>query len=111
VNFAAVAYLLAWTLIAGREAAKPWVRRIAEGLHRLLRLPFLRLLGRHSIQVYSLHVFLIYGVHLIDAQTDPWTEGFKTMVLVAAIAALAVPALCREGVLSLARRPHAMQDG
>lgn len=108
VNFAAAAYLMAWTLIAGPAARSTIIRGMATTLNRLLRLPFLRLLGRHSLQVYSLHVFLVYGIHLIDVQTDPWTQSVKTIVLAAAIACVALFALCREIALLQAKRRHAL---
>jgi hypothetical protein len=110
INFIAAAYLTAWTLIAGRSVHNRIVRGISDGLDWLLRLPFLRLLGRHSLQVYSLHVFLIYGIHLIDARTPVWTQGVKTIVLAAAIVSLGLLALYREARFYQARRQPAVAD-
>jgi hypothetical protein len=107
VNFTAVAYLVGWTLMAGPSARSAPVRGIATFLNRFLRLPFLRLLGRHSLQVYCLHVFLVYCVRLVDAQTDLWSQALKTVVLVTAIAFLGLLALYRETRLIQARQGRA----
>jgi hypothetical protein len=96
LNFLASGYALAWTLSVGREAAAAPVRRIAGALRVLFAFPFLRLLGRHSLQVYAWHVVLVYLLKLVDGYFGPFGEVTKTAIAVTAILLLALPALLRE---------------
>lgn len=95
-NFAAIGYLVAWTMIAGTESQNPLVRRIAEGLHALFQLPFLRLIGRHSLHVYVWHVLVIYLLKGVDHHYGPFGEATKTAIAILAVGSLAIPALWRE---------------
>ena len=95
-NFAADTYLIAWTLIAGPRTGNAALASIAAALRWLFNQPFLRFIGRHSLQTYTLHVFLVYGIRALDINYGPWTQGTKTAVVLGAIAALALPALYRE---------------
>ncbi|HYD97895.1 MAG TPA: OpgC domain-containing protein [Alphaproteobacteria bacterium] len=95
-NFVALAYLVAWLLIAGHEAANRWVRGIAAILERVFSLPFLVLLGRHSLMVYTFHVFVAYGAKALEWRHGGFTEWEKALVVAVAVASLALPALFQE---------------
>jgi hypothetical protein len=62
LNFAALVYAVTWALIAGPRSPHPCVRLVAAALWRLFTLPFLVLLGKHSLQVYAYHVALVYAL-------------------------------------------------
>jgi hypothetical protein len=110
LNFLATGYLLAWTLIAAPRAAEAWLRRIAELLARLFSLPFLRLIGRHSLQVYVFHVFVVYLMLAVDRSFGPFPEVARTALALVAIASLAIPAWLREADLrALLRQPIGLQ--
>lgn len=96
VNFAALAYAAAWLLIAGPRSADARIRRAAGTASALFRLPFLRLIGRHSLQVYAFHVPIAYAVMALDSHFGPFGEVTKTAIAVVGIALLALPALARE---------------
>ncbi|KQT88458.1 OpgC domain-containing protein [Aurantimonas sp. Leaf443] len=96
LNFAAVASGIAWLLIAGPDHASPRVRGVSSALSCLFRLPFLRLLGRHSLQVYAWHVVIVYLVRFVDFETPRFNQPLKTAIALACIALLSLPALYRE---------------
>lgn len=99
LNFVATGYLLAWTLIAGPRASEEWLRKVAAFLTGLFSLSFLRLLGRHSLQVYVFHVVLVYAVLALDRLWGPFSEPVRTALAIGAIASLAIPAWLREADL------------
>ncbi|MFN4088127.1 MAG: OpgC family protein [Alphaproteobacteria bacterium] len=96
LNFAALAYLVTWTIRAGPDAAHAPVRRMAGLLSGLFTLSFLRLLGRHSLQVYAWHVILVYLLKAVDHGIGPFNEATKTLIALTGVMLLAVPALLRE---------------
>lgn len=96
VNFAALAYAVAWLLIAGPRSSSPAAVAAGNLLHRLFSLSFLRLLGRHSLHVYLFHVLVTYAIILLDQFHGPFGQGTKSLILIAAVASLALPALVRE---------------
>lgn len=96
LNFTAFAYLLAWLMIAGPRSAGTFPRKAAAALHALFSLSFLRLLGRHSLQVYVWHVIVVYLVRAIDYHHGPFNEAIKTVIALLAIASMAMPALWLE---------------
>jgi hypothetical protein len=95
-NFAAMGYLVAWLMIAGVERARGIAREAGEVLHGIFTLPFLRLLGRHSLHVYVFHVLVIYALKAVDHHQGPMGEPAKTAIALGAIASMALPALWRE---------------
>ena len=95
-NFAALGYLVAWVMIAGTQRSRGIAREAGEVLHRLFTLPFLRLIGRHSLQVYVFHVLVIYTLKAVDHFQGPMGEPAKAGIAVGAVASLALPALWRE---------------
>jgi len=96
LNFAAVAYGLAWLLIAGPRHENATIRRIAAGLTGLFSLSFLQLLGRHSLQIYVWHVLIVYGVFYIDGRFGAFSDATKTVITFGSLALLSLPALWRE---------------
>ncbi len=106
VNFAAVAAGFAWLLIAGPKHANATVRKIAGGIEWLFTRRFLMLLGRHSLQVYVWHVFIVYAVKYLDGFHPDMSQLTKTLIAVSGIALLALPAIWREREqLALVPRP------
>lgn len=96
LNFAAVAYGLAWLLIAGPRHENPQIQKIASVLTSLFTLKFLQLLGRHSLQIYVWHVLIVYFVYYIDGRTPELSQLAKTIITVAALGLLAIPAVWRD---------------
>lgn len=96
LNFAALAYVVAWLMIAGPRSQNHRVRRIAGLLEALFTLSFLRLLGRHSLQVYAFHVPLAYAVYAIGQHYGPFDQATKTVIALVGVALLALPALALE---------------
>lgn len=96
LSFGALAYLVAFAMIAGPRSDSAALRRIAAGLHGLFTLSFLRLIGRHSLQVYAYHVVLVYGLKAAEMRIGALDEIEKTAIALAAVASLALPALWRE---------------
>lgn len=96
LNFAAVAYGLAWLLIAGPRHENAVIRKIASTLTGLFSLSYLQLLGRHSLQIYVWHVLIVYGVFYIDGRFGAFSDLTKTVITFGSLALLSLPALWRE---------------
>ncbi|WIM12384.1 OpgC domain-containing protein [Enhydrobacter sp.] len=102
LNFAAAAYAMTWVIRVGPATTSALLRRLAGLLSSLFNLSFLRLLGRHSLQVYAWHVIVVYLLRAVDHDWGPFDEVTKTLIAVTGIALLAIPALLLER-LSAAR--------
>jgi hypothetical protein len=102
LNFAAAAYAMTWVIRVGPATTSALLRRLAGLLSSLFNLSFLRLLGRHSLQVYAWHVIVVYLLKAVDHDWGPFGEATKTLIAVTGIALLAIPALLLER-LSMAR--------
>lgn len=96
VNFMATGYLVTWMIMAGRYSENRIVKTLGNGLYGLFSLSFLRLIGRHSLQVYAWHVIVIYLLKGFEFHNGPFTEWTKTIIALLAITSLAIPALYRE---------------
>lgn len=96
VNFVAVAYGMAWLLVAGPKHENVVVRRVADALVWVFTLRFLQFLGRHSLHVYVWHVAIVYAVYYIDQRTPELSQLSKTVIAIASVALLALPAIWRE---------------
>lgn len=96
LNFMAVASGVAWLVIAGPRHRFSAVRAMAGAFCWLMTRPLLRLLGRHSLQVYAFHVVVVYAVIYIDWRTPEFSQMTKTLIAIAAILLLTVPALWRD---------------
>lgn len=96
INFAAAAFGLTWLLIAGPEHSRAGVRHVAAILRALFSLGYLRLLGRHSLHVYVWHVAIVYGVYYADQTHGPFAPWLKTLIALAGVALLSLPAVWRE---------------
>jgi hypothetical protein len=105
INFAAVAYGIAWLLIAGPRHHSPLIQKVASGLTGLFTLNFLQLLGRHSLQIYVWHVLIVYMVYYIDGNTPELSQLTKTAITIAALCLLALPALWRDRERLFANAP------
>jgi hypothetical protein len=92
LNFVALGYLVTWLMVSGARASSAIVRAIHRVPHLLFNARFLRFLGQHSLQVYTYHVLLVYGVLLFDQRHGPLPEAAKAAITIAAIASLALPA-------------------
>lgn len=101
LNFVAVAYGLAWLIMAGPRHKSGSVRAMADAIIRLFSLGFLQRLGRHSLHVYIWHVAIVYAVYYIDQRTPELSQLTKTGIAILAIALLPLPALWRERERSL----------
>lgn len=105
LNFAAVAYGFAWILIAGPRHENQTIRKIATALTSVFSFSFLQLLGRHSLQIYAWHVFIVYIVFYIDGRTPELSQLWKTLIAAVALALLSLPAIWREREKFLNRPP------
>lgn len=105
LNFAAVAYGLAWLLIAGPRHPNARIQKIAAYLTSVFTLKFLQLLGRHSLQIYVWHVLIVYMVYYIDGRTPELSQLTKTMIACVALALLALPAIWRDRERLFANTP------
>lgn len=105
LNFAGLAYLVGWLMMAGTRSEHAIPRTLGNGLTALFTLPFLRLLGRHSLHVYVYHVIVIYLLKAVDYHFGPFTEVTKTAIALTAVASLAIPALWREARADRPRVP------
>jgi hypothetical protein len=97
LNFAAAGAGLAWLLIAGPGSPRAWIRKLSGLLLGLFRTPFLRLLGRHSLQIYAWHVLLVFGVRALDFYEGPFPQASRIAIALVCLALLMLPALWREG--------------
>ena len=107
LNFAALAYLVGFAMIAGPNSQSAALRGVARVLHGVFTLSFLRLIGRHSLQVYVWHVLVIYALKGLDHHHGPFDEATKTAIALTAVASLALPAFWREFRLERARQAKA----
>lgn len=96
LNFAAVAILFTWMIVAGPKHPAAWVRKIAAGITWVFSIRYLQLLGRHSLYVYVWHVAIVYFVYYFDGRTPELSELTKTAIAVVSVALLSIPALWRE---------------
>ncbi len=105
VNFMATGYLVSWMVIAGPYARSRIVRALGNGLRWIFTLSFLRLIGRHSLQVYAWHVVVIYLLKGVEYHNGPYNELTKTAIALLAIASLAIPAIYRERARFFGKSP------
>ncbi|HBF30783.1 MAG TPA: hypothetical protein DDW73_14320 [Rhizobium sp.] len=96
LNFIALSSLIAWLLIAASKHESAFVRKAASVLNSLFSLSFLRLIGRHSLQVYVWHVLIVFAVRYMDGMIGPFSELTKTAIAVFCVSLLALPAIYRE---------------
>ncbi len=96
LNFAAMAMLVTWLIVAGPKHKAPWVRRAAGAITWVFSLKYLQLLGRHSLHVYVWHVAIVYFVYYFDGRSPELDEVTKTAIALVAIGLLSLPALWRE---------------
>ena len=105
LTFLAAGYAFAWMLVAGPASGSAIAKTGARWVQALLAHPFVMLLGRHSLPVYAFHVFLIYALKLLDVRLGTLTDPMTSLLGLASIALLAVPALLAEHVRLPRRAP------
>ncbi len=96
LNFIGVGALVTWLVVAGPEAPRQGVRWLGTLLRGIFMLGPLRLIGRHSLQIYAWHVVIVYAARYLDAQTGPLTVAERTVIAAVAFLLLPLPALWRE---------------
>ena len=92
INFIALAYVVAWLLIAGPRSENWFAVWVGRALTFIFSLSFLRLLGRHSLQIYAWHVVLVYLVLWLDGYAGPFNEISKTTIAITGVMLMAMPA-------------------
>ena len=96
LNFAAVAALVTWLLVAGPKHQSVWVQKVSAALTWVFSIRYLQLLGRHSLYVYVWHVAIVYAVYYFDGRSPELSQMTKTAIALVGVALLALPALWRE---------------
>ncbi len=96
VNFVLLGYVVTWLLVAGPRSENRAVAMLGRGLGAVFNFPFLRLLGRHSLQIYAWHVVVIYVLFWVDYVAGPFNEIEKTAIAIGGLGLLAAPAVYRE---------------
>lgn len=109
-DFAAVAYLAAWLLVRGRESTVAAARWAEWGLRWVFSLPYLRMLGRHSLQVYAFHMVLVYVVAWLDT-IYRFNQVGMTLLLFGCIGALGVVPYLRERAKAQAKARAVQAQG
>ena len=69
-----------------------WLRSLGAFANRLLGHPWLSMLGRHSLPVFVYHVLLIYLLRLVDTQAGGIPDPWYSLLALAAIGTLGIPA-------------------
>lgn len=98
LNFVAAGTLMTWLLMAGPLCANEGIRRVSLLLRGLFTLAPLRLLGRHSLQIYAVHVVVVYAARYLDARIGPLGQPAATLVALGAVGLVFLPSLWRERV-------------
>lgn len=92
VNFTALAWLVTWLVVSGQESTVRAAQVAGRFLNGLFRLRPLVFLGQHSLQVYAYHLVLVYALMALDGYAGPFDEDTKTLITLAGIASLGLPA-------------------
>ena len=102
-NFVVDAYVIVYLAVVGPTSENRWVAVLARLLHAILSWRPLVFLGQYSLQVYTLHVILVYlvaaAVFQFDLSAGP---GAADVILIGCWALLFVPGLWKKQ--RLARR-------
>jgi hypothetical protein len=95
-NFAADAYAIVYLAVIGPTSSRRWVTTTSRVLRAIFTWQPFVFLGRYSLQVYTLHVVLVYLVAVAVFQFDlPVGKGWGDMVLIFCWAMLFIPGLWR----------------
>jgi hypothetical protein len=111
INFAALAYLVGWLLVAGPDASDARVRRLSGWARRLFRHPWLVTLGRHGLPVFCYHVVLMYAFRYADAALGGVPDPWFSLAALGAIASLFLVATALEARRRATAPPRAAVGG
>lgn len=93
-NFVVDAYALIYLTVAGPTSKHRWIAVLGRFFHAVLSWRPLVFLGQHSLQVYALHVILVYLVAALVFQFDLSTgPGVADMILIGCWSLFFVPGL------------------
>ncbi|MCF8481482.1 MAG: OpgC domain-containing protein [Rhodospirillum sp.] len=96
INFAALAYAMTWTLLWGGQSPRRPVRALERSLRWIFTHPFPRLLGRHSLGVYTFHLVLVFTMYALETAVGPFSELGKTLITLSGITLLLIPSFLAE---------------
>lgn len=91
LNFLAACWLIGWLMHQGPKLASPVLRLLAKGLRRLVTLPAVVRLGRHSLLTYVWHVLLVYSLHYVDQIYGPLDGAAGTFAIALMFVLLFIP--------------------
>lgn len=93
-NFIVDAYAVVYLAVVGPSSEHRWIAGLGRLLHTVLNWRPLVFLGQHSLQVYALHVILVYLVAAVVFQFDLSVgRGVADAILIGCWALLFVPGL------------------
>lgn len=96
IHLAAVVYTLAWLLGPGRTSPMRLARQLGRMVDAIATWPPLTLIGRHALWVFSFHVVLCYAWLYLDRTVGPIRDPLQSLLTVAGVLSLALPAMLRE---------------
>lgn len=93
-NFAVDAYAILYLAVIGPRSSSKWIAAASRGLRAIFTWQPFVFLGRYSLQVYTLHVVLVYLVAVAVFQFNlPVGKGWGDVVLLFCWAMLFLPGL------------------
>lgn len=110
VAFALDVFVITWLLVAGPLSRRTLIRTAADLVRRVFTHPALRLVGRHSLTLFSYHIVLTYGVRLAVGP-GPVSQATGAVILLASAASLFAVALIIERRIPRWRDLRQQADG
>ncbi|KFI27174.1 hypothetical protein CDV50_01505 [Haematobacter massiliensis] len=77
-------FLIVWLISAGQESSRRWINKASVFANWFFTRPFLTTLGRHSLQVFTIHILAVYVIEI-------WAEGRDVSAMTANIIVLLSP--------------------
>lgn len=84
-------FFVSWLFLEGLTDRIPAIRFLSKIGTYLVGHPKLIFLGQHSLQVFSFHLLVVYGLHLIIGERD-LDELTASAILIGCVASLFIPA-------------------